>query len=242
MIENIPLRERPLKMGAGTLRVERPAIISSINFRGSLNKIGAFSYGNVNVICYNSDIGRYCSIAHDVIIAPFEHPVDWFSTHPFVFGDTGTMAHSQDYMDIMVPEPYAPNALRTTIGNDVWIGARAFIKRGVKIGDGAIIAANSSVVRDVPSFSIVAGSPARVIKTRFDEGVIERIKRLNWWNYKLDRRVLKGISYSDVNKSIDLIERHVKCGDIMKIDFDELTFVNGKIMNESPLDRLEDAV
>jgi virginiamycin A acetyltransferase len=68
------------------------------------------------------------------------------------------------------------------IGNDVWIGVDSIIKRGVKIGDGAVIGANSVVTKDVLPFAIVAGSPAKLLRFRFDQSTIDEVTASNWWN------------------------------------------------------------
>jgi tetrahydrodipicolinate N-succinyltransferase len=69
------------------------------------------------------------------------------------------------------------------IGNDVWIGANAFIRGGVTIGDGAIVAASSVVLRDVPAFTIVGGNPAKIIRSRFPSGITRALLDLAWWRY-----------------------------------------------------------
>ena len=72
-----------------------------------------------------------------------------------------------------------------SIGNDVWIGTEAFILSGVTIGDGAVIAARSVVTRDVPPYSIVAGNPARQVRLRFSETVIDALQRIRWWDWPI---------------------------------------------------------
>lgn len=73
------------------------------------------------------------------------------------------------------------------IGNDVWIGARSVILSGVKIGNGAIIAANSVVTKDIPEYAIAAGVPAKVIGQRFDEEKLKKVKGLGaWWERKIE--------------------------------------------------------
>ena len=67
------------------------------------------------------------------------------------------------------------------IGNDVWIGVDSVVRRGVKIGNGAVIGANSVVTKDVPSYAIVAGSPAKIIRYRFEEEKIQLIENSKWW-------------------------------------------------------------
>jgi len=76
------------------------------------------------------------------------------------------------------------------IGNDVWIGASAFLASGISIGDGAVVAAHAVVTRDVPPYAIVGGNPARQIRFRFAESVISDLLRICWWNWpdeKVDR-------------------------------------------------------
>jgi virginiamycin A acetyltransferase len=80
-----------------------------------------------------------------------------------------------------------PNKGNIEIGNDVWIGYNATIMAGVKIGDGAIIATNSTVVSDVEPYSIVGGNPAKEIKKRFSPDVISRLLKLQWWNWDIEK-------------------------------------------------------
>jgi len=72
------------------------------------------------------------------------------------------------------------------IKNDVWIGASSVIRRGITVGNGAVIGANSFVNHDVPSFAVVAGSPAKIIKYRFESDVIDKINNSKWWDYPLE--------------------------------------------------------
>ena len=70
-----------------------------------------------------------------------------------------------------------------TIGSDVWIGAGASIMTGVNVGDGAVIGANSVVTKDIPPYAVAVGVPAKIIKFRFDEDIINRLLKIKWWNY-----------------------------------------------------------
>jgi virginiamycin A acetyltransferase len=72
------------------------------------------------------------------------------------------------------------------IGNDVWIGYEAVIMAGVHIGDGAIIGARAVVTKDVPPYTIVGGTPAKEIRKRFDEDVVKKLLRLQWWDWSID--------------------------------------------------------
>ncbi len=126
-------------------------------------------------------IGKFCMIASDVtfIMNGANHLTDAFSTYPFaIFGE--------GWADAMEGKTY-PQKGNITIGNDVWIGYNATIMAGVTVGDGAIIATNATVVKDVPPYAIVGGNPAKVLKKRFSEATIEHLLRLQWWNWPIEK-------------------------------------------------------
>ena len=125
-------------------------------------------------------IGKFCMIASGVtfIMNGANHLTESISTYPFaIFGE--------DWKDSMEGKTY-PTKGDTQIGNDVWIGYNATIMAGVTIGDGAIIATNSTVVRDVPPYTVVGGNPAKEIKKRFTEDEIKRLLDLKWWDKDID--------------------------------------------------------
>lgn len=97
-----------------------------------------------------------------------------------------------------------------TIGNDVWIGGRAIISRGVTIGDGAIIASGSIVTKDVEPYSIVGGVPAKVIRYRFTDQQIEKLEELQWWDYGPD--ILKDCDIFQFDETIKTIEERIANG------------------------------
>jgi acetyltransferase-like isoleucine patch superfamily enzyme len=224
----IPKQEIP-KFSSGTLCAEVPSYLGHISFRGSLNNFGAFSYGNVNTTIYDADIGRYCSIAHDVMIGPMEHPVDWFSTSPFSWNDQGTFRYSPDFLDIVSDERFEKNSVRTRIGHDVWIGCRSFIRRGVTIGTGAVVAANSSVVKDVEPYTIVGGSPARAIRRRFGDATIGKMLASQWWDYALRRSDLGEVKYSDPETALAAISEAIANGRLARLSPLTRKFVGGKL-------------
>ena len=143
-------------------------------------KIGSYSYIGRNSIVQNTKVGRYCSIANDVFIGLGKHPTDLISTSPIFYRKRNTLriqlvendSDFKEYADI-------------NIGNDVWIGTRAIVMDGVRIGNGAIIAANSVITKDVPPYAIVAGIPAKILKYRFAENKIEKLQSLNWWDWPI---------------------------------------------------------
>ena len=154
--------------------------------------LGRFTYGEqyLSILQWdegsNLEIGSFCSIADNItIILGGNHRTDWITTFPFghIFkdelGGANIAGHPRSNGEII-------------IGNDVWIGRGATILSGIKIGDGAVIAANSTVTKDVQPYEIVGGNPARVIKKRFNEKITELLLKLKWWELPVD--VIKNIS------------------------------------------------
>jgi virginiamycin A acetyltransferase len=123
-------------------------------------------------------IGKFCAIAEGVkfIMNGANHCMKGFTTYPFNIFCGGWEKAAPKIEQL-------PLRGDTVIGNDVWVGQYVTIMPGVKIGDGAIIAANSTVVKNVEPYSIVGGNPANIIKKRFDDGTIELLLKLQWWNW-----------------------------------------------------------
>lgn len=166
-------------------------------------RIGAYSYIRAGRLSAQvKTIGRYCSIAPDVIAGDGNHPIDWLSTHPFQWGLSSTFSRVTKKKDFDFLKP-SLKPFATHIGNDVWIGAGVLLLPGVTIHDGAIVAGGSVVTKDVPPYAIVGGNPARIIKYRFDEKTISRLLEIQWWRFHADS--LLGINFSDVNIAIDEI-------------------------------------
>jgi acetyltransferase-like isoleucine patch superfamily enzyme len=146
--------------------------------------VGEHTYGRVNIFFdpfskTQIRIGKFCSIAENVtILNGSNHNVDWVSTYPFrvIFDMKGKHqdGHPATKGDV-------------DIGNDVWIGQGVTIYSGVTIGDGAVLAGNAVVVIDVPPYAIVGGSPAKLIKMRFEEEQVKALLNLKWWNWELDK-------------------------------------------------------
>lgn len=126
-------------------------------------------------------IGKFCMIASDVkfIMNGANHLSNALSSYPFAALRNG-WEHAMDGKSY-------PNKGDLVVGNDVWIGYNATIMAGVKIGNGAIIAANSTVVKDVAPYTIVGGNPAREIKRRFSDETIEKLLKLEWWNWEIEK-------------------------------------------------------
>lgn len=125
-------------------------------------------------------IGNYCSIGSGAVFMMAGnqgHNKEWISTFPFYFQANIFKEAKNGFL----------KTGNTTIGNDVWIGSEAMIMSGITIGDGAVIAARSVVVKDVPAYSVVGGNPAIEIKSRFNKLQIEQLLTLKWWNWKEEK-------------------------------------------------------
>ncbi|MCJ8209346.1 CatB-related O-acetyltransferase [Mucilaginibacter sp. RS28] len=130
-------------------------------------------------------IGRFCAIASGAkfIMNGANHEVRPISTFPFgIFGNGWEQVN--EGVDLSKKYPFKGD---TIIGNDVWIGHDATIMPGVKVGNGAIIAAGSLVTKDVPDYAVVGGNPARVIRMRYDEATIQRLNKLAWWDWNAEK-------------------------------------------------------
>ena len=203
------------------LEVEAPVHIGKSQL--DVGHIGAFTQINMWDADTSADecyidcqsIGRYCSIARGVNIG--------FAGHSTSFLSSGTLFKFNKNAEEFTP------FLRTRdfnweremkeknisswkkplpiVGNDVWIGYGAIILNGVTISDGAVVAAGSVVTKDVQAYSIVGGNPAREIKKRFSDNLIERLLKLKWWDYQPE--MLEGLQIDDPEKCIDELEERV---------------------------------
>ena len=135
--------------------------------KGKHSYIGDYT----TVASKDTKIGAFCSIADNVCIGTTHHPVNYLSSHPFIYYKHMKLADDAKQYDYEYVTP-------VKIGNDVWIGKNAIIMDGIKINDGAIIGANAVVTHDVPPYAIVAGVPAKILKYRFREEQIKSLLKL----------------------------------------------------------------
>lgn len=135
-------------------------------------------------------IGKFCSIACKAkfLMTSGNHSMKSLSsyTFPIFYEEWGLdVSHVTDAWD---------NKGDIVIGNDVWIGYEAVIMSGVKIGDGAVIGTRAVVTKDVPPYTVVGGMPAKVIKKRFDDDTIDKLMKIQWWNWT-EKKIQANISY-----------------------------------------------
>jgi acetyltransferase-like isoleucine patch superfamily enzyme len=146
--------------------------IPATMFRIDRVSVGKKTYGALNVIDFSPlntmlKIGNYCSISPGVqFLLGGEHQIDSISTYPFKVKCFGYKYEAGSKGDIVV-------------GDDVWIGTNAIICSGIKIGQGAIVAAGAVVTKEVPPYAVVGGNPAKVIKYRFNEQMREKLTWIN---------------------------------------------------------------
>ncbi len=158
--------------------------------RGLL-RIGRHTYGTPIIDSYPGSekgitIGAFCSISRDVVmITGGIHPTHWVSTFPF-----RVHWHMAGAYEDGMPSSKGD----IVVGSDVWIGTEAMIHSGVTIGDGAVVAARSVVTRDVPPYAVVAGVPAKVVRFRFEDKVIQSLLRIRWWDWD-DEAVREAVPY-----------------------------------------------
>lgn len=139
--------------------------------------IGDYSYIGPNCSLNCCTVGNYCSFAPNICIGGEEHSINKVSTSDRLNGG-------------------GESETITQIGNDVWIGAQCYIRMGVKIGDGAVVGANSFVNKDIPPYAIVFGSPAKIYKYRFDSSIISQIQDSRFWFFKPEeaKKIINNLS------------------------------------------------
>jgi acetyltransferase-like isoleucine patch superfamily enzyme len=145
--------------------------------------VGDYSYGEPTVLEPSTAklrVGRFTSIGQSVVVVLGNHRTDTVTTYPFKslrrFWHTAATA----------PDDHTSKG-DVEIGSDVWIGQGVTILSGVRVGDGAVLAAQSVVTKDVPPYAIVAGNPARVVRYRFDEATVEKLLAIRWWDWPVNK-------------------------------------------------------
>ena len=181
---------------SGTVIEKGASFNSSIKFIGKYTYIGK----NTAVMCCES-IGAFCSISADVKIGLMSHPQNQLSSSPAFYTKRRGFVNENKYDE--------SNGKDVIIENDVLISANVLIKNGVSIGTGAIIGAGAFVNEDVPPYAIVAGTPAKVIRYRFEQHLIEKLLASKWWE-KSDDEIRKAGHFDDPEKFLEVLNAQSK--------------------------------
>jgi len=180
-----------------TLRIE--PYVELIITGGILWSMGTSSYGMSLQLPVNTQVGRFCCLARDIKAFPkSDHHGERFSMSPITVQDqtydrgNATRSHYgfipisagfEQSKGFLTEPTISLDEEPIVIGNDVWIGEAVRIKPGVHIGNGAAIGYGSIVTKDIPPYTVAAGSPAVARKQRFSDSIIERLEKLAWWQY-----------------------------------------------------------
>ena len=158
----------------------KATIYRGVKIKGS--KVGAYTYISANTDIENAEIGKFCSISDHCRIGMGGHNTNQISTSPIF-----TEAHNGTKFQWTAKDVNAAPMKKAIVGNDVLIGSHALVLGGVTIGDGAVVAAGAVVTKDVPPYVVVGGVPARVIKYRFSQEIIEKLQEMQWWDWSEER-------------------------------------------------------
>lgn len=190
----------------------------------NLPSLGSFSYTN-SPLPVDMIVGRYCSIGSGLNILGFSHPLERISTSPFTYSANNEFfaraVNSSSMNDYIVSQPQKNTPI---IENDVWIGANVTLSKGITIHNGAIVAANSLVTKDVPPYAIVGGNPATIIRYRFSHELIQVSLEFKWWQFHVNDIVSTGSN--DLKDVIDSLSKksvprfnvcHITAGDLLAL-------------------------
>lgn len=142
-------------------------------------RLGDYSYTGEFCFLQNSHIGKFSNIAAMVRIGPTEHPMDRPSQHHFTYRRRMYGFDNRDDDEFFEWR----REQKTYIGHDTWIGHGAIIMPGIKVGNGAVVGGGAVVTKDVEPYSIALGVPAKGIRKRFSDEVIEKLEHIKWWEW-----------------------------------------------------------
>jgi acetyltransferase-like isoleucine patch superfamily enzyme len=181
-------------------------------------RIGAYSFLRSAHVSGDPRIGRYCSIGAEFSIGEPDHPTSWLSTSSVQYEPSKFAFHPPMAGFATTPRTprNAPPLDRPAIvGHDVWIGSGVTVLRGVRIGDGAVVAAGAVVVRDVAPYTVVGGVPARPIRNRFaSPALTAALMRSRWWEFLAP--ALSGLAFDDPAAALAELRRREAAGEVVR--------------------------
>ena len=166
-------------------------------------ELGDYSYVERNAEAIYTRIGKFCAIAANARINALNHPIERVSQHKITYRPNEYFLFAKvdkDFRD-------ARREAVVEIGHDVWIGHGAIVLPGIKIGHGAVVAAGAVVTKDVESFAVVAGVPAKRIKWRFPKSIRERIIALAWWDWPHEKLGEAAVDMRDLSPT-DFLKKY----------------------------------
>lgn len=164
-------------------------------------EIGDYSYLAKNSYVSKTKIGKFCSIGPNFLCGYGIHPTNGISTAPMFYSNLKQNGVSFSKCNKIEER-------RTIeIGNDVFIGANVTVIDGVKIGDGAVIGAGAVVSKDIPPYAIAVGCPIKVVRFRFDPSIIDRLNRIQWWNWRKEDLCKVEEMFFDVDTFVEMYDR-----------------------------------
>ncbi|MCQ2960638.1 MAG: CatB-related O-acetyltransferase [Bacteroidales bacterium] len=166
----LPIQESVKKHGKN-IRIAQPSQLRNV-------AIENYTYIGQNANIYGTEIGKFCSIGPNFVCGIGSHPTNGLSTAPMFYS-----AENRSNGTTLCKQTKFEERSKVQIGNDVFIGANVFVLNGIKIGNGVIIGAGAVITKDIPNYAIVAGVPAKIIKYRFTESQIEKLQKIQWWNF-----------------------------------------------------------
>lgn len=176
---------------------------------------------------FQMSVGRYCSIARGSHVVNGHHPLHSVTTNPYHYAEYYRDNLPENLRYTGGVETFERSYGRGKIGNDVWIGAYCVIRSGITIGDGAVIPTGSVITKDVAPYSIVGGNPAKLIRLRFDQEIVDRFMNLQWWNYSPES--FRDINMFNVVGFLDEMECRKEAGDLIPFHPNRFCFHDGRL-------------
>jgi acetyltransferase-like isoleucine patch superfamily enzyme len=200
------------RINRSRLLAEPPVRVLGTLVLRSDTHVGAFTEFGRNVECQHAEIGRYSEIGPSSLLGATGHPLDWMSVSAFQYKHATWGWHpTAADAEVIEPEVDGRPSFRGeglgSIGHDVWLGANVVVLKGVTVGHGAVVAANSVVTKDVAPYAIVGGAPAKPIRTRHDAGLVEELLELAWWRFTPNQ--LKGIAFHEPAQAVKQLRERV---------------------------------
>jgi acetyltransferase-like isoleucine patch superfamily enzyme len=191
------------KLGLAAVRKSQihPTSVVESGSNVLFSSFGKYTYCGYDCEIVHTEIGNFTSISNNVHIGGGMHPIEWVGTSPVFYDNV-------DSIKKKFSRHQRPPVAKTFIGHDVWIGQSVLIKQGVVVGNGAVIGMGSVVTKNVEPYTIVAGNPARIIKKRFSEEVIEALEKTKWFEWEDEELQKYAPDFTDVQTFLSKVNNN----------------------------------